>query len=139
MANGLIPAFAFGHGVSSTTFAIKEPRLLPPAKGENSYRIEATVSNTGARRGAEVLQVYLSVPSRNGVQQPPKRLVGFQKVWLEPGASERMTIEIDPTASNHPLSIWDSAQNEFVIPKGLFTVWVGNASDSLTKAGTFER
>jgi len=112
---------------------------LPPAKGEERYRIEATVRNTGARSGAEVLQVYLSVPSGNGVPQPPKRLVGFQKVWLEPGESERVAIEIDPAASNHPLSIWDSARNEFIIPSGLFTVWIGDASDNLTKVGTFEK
>lgn len=138
-ANGVRPAFAFGHGLSYTTFTVEEPRLLPPAKGEERYRIEATVRNTGARSGAEVLQVYLSVPSGNGVPQPPKRLVGFQKVWLEPGESERVAIEIDPAASNHPLSIWDSARNEFIIPSGLFTVWIGDASDNLTKVGTFEK
>jgi len=66
-------------------------------------------------------------------------LVGFQKVQLEPGASQRVVIEIDPLASNHPFSIWDSGQKAFVMPPGLFTVWVGNASDRLVQAGAFQR
>jgi beta-glucosidase len=71
--------------------------------------LEATVRNTGDRAGAEVMQVYLSVPSGSGLPQPPKRLVGFRKVVLEPGASERIAIDLDPDASHHPVSVWDGA------------------------------
>jgi beta-glucosidase len=138
-ANQQRPAFAFGHGLSYTTFAVEAPRLQTPADEGGVYRIEASVRNTGNRAGAEVVQVYLSVPSGAGLPQPPKRLVGFKKVVLEPGASERVVIDIDPAASHHPLSIWDRSRGAFVIPQGVFSVWVGNASDRLVSAGKFER
>lgn len=133
------PAFAFGHGLSYTSFEIAEPRLRLPAGGDAVYRVEAAVRNTGKRDGAEVVQVYLSVPSGHGQPQPPKRLVGFRKVPLAAGGSERVTIAIDPTASNHPLGIWDVSRKAFVIPPGTYVVWVGNASDHLVRAGSFER
>ncbi|NMM75528.1 glycosyl hydrolase [Acidovorax sp. SRB_24] len=133
------PAFAFGHGLSYTSFAVEAQRLQLPASGAATYRVEATVRNTGARAGAEVLQVYLSVPSGSGLPQPPKRLVGFRKVALAAGASERVSIAVDPAASHHPLSVWDASRKAFVVPPGAYTVWVGSASDRLVSAGTFER
>jgi beta-glucosidase len=133
------PAFAFGHGLSYTRFAIDVPRLHRPINSHGAYRVEATVHNTGDRAGAEVMQVYLSVPSGSGLPQPPKRLVGFHKLLLEPGASERVSIEIDPAASHHPLSVWDTSRKAFVTPPGVYKVWVGNASNRLVSAGTFER
>ncbi|MEB2317079.1 MAG: glycoside hydrolase family 3 C-terminal domain-containing protein [Pseudomonadota bacterium] len=138
-ANGRRPAFDFGHGLSYTSFAIEEPRLHVPAGMDAAYRVEATVRNTGERAGAEVVQVYLSVPSGAGLPQPPKRLVGFRKVLLAPGDGKRVAIDIDPAASHHPLSIWDASRETFVIPPGTYTVWVGNASDRVVRAGTFER
>lgn len=138
-ANRRRPAFAFGHGLSYTTFLIEAPQLRTPAAKDAAYRVEATVHNTGDRAGAEVMQVYLSVPSGAGLPQPPKRLVGFRKVVLEPGASQQVSIDIDPAASHHPLSIWDTSRKAFVVPSGVYTVWVGNASDRLVSAGTFSR
>jgi beta-glucosidase len=138
-ANRVRPAFAFGHGLSYTSFAIEAPRLQVPSTDQGRYKVEATVRNTGDREGAEVVQVYLSVPSGAGLPQPPKRLVGFHKLQLAAGASEAVAIEIDPASSNHPLSVWDAGRKAFVIPSGTYTVWVGNASDRLVRAGTFER
>ena len=56
----------------------------------------STVTNTGPVAGAEVGQVYLGIPVEG---QPPKRLVGFKKVYLEPGQSQRVSVVIDPAAS----------------------------------------
>ncbi len=138
-ANKRRAAFAFGHGLSYTTFAIEAPRLHTPARGATTYRVEATVRNTGDRAGADVMQVYLSVPSGAGLPQPPKRLVGFHKVVLEPGTSQNVSINLDPAASHHPLSVWDTSSKAFVVPPGVYTVWVGNASDRLVNAGNFMR
>src|SRR5690606_38171476 len=117
--------------------AIDTPRLHLPTTAGEPYKAQVTVRNTGNRAGAEVVQVYVSLPSGSGLAQPPKRLVGFQKVRLEPGMSREVDIEIDPHASHHPFSVWDVDRNAFVMPSGEFTVWVGNASDNLTKAGAF--
>jgi beta-glucosidase len=85
------------------------------------------VTNTGEVAGAEVVQVYLGLPDATG--QPPKRLVGFQKVKVEPGASASAEIVVDPATTNHPLSVWSRGEHDFVIVPGEYTVYVGTSSD----------
>lgn len=134
-------AFPFGHGLSYTTFSIGSQR----ASGNGTqYDVTATVTNTGTRAGAEVVQVYLALPasaSSVGAAQPPKRLVGFQKVELAAGASQTVTIQIDSTASNHPLSVWSKSAGAWVIPSGTYTIYVGNSSSpkNLVQVDTFNK
>lgn len=132
-------AFPFGHGLSYTTFTVDKPRLTFDREN-NVWRASARVTNTGKVAGAEVLQAYVSLPaSANalGAAQPPKRLVGFQKVKLEPGASQEVAILIDPAGSNHPLSVWSTRENKWVIPAGKHTVWLARSSSprELARAG----
>jgi beta-glucosidase len=141
--NGRNPcvAFPFGHGLSYTRFALGKPALAFDRQ-RNVYRATVTVTNTGKTAGAEVVQAYVSLPpgaSVGGAAQPPKRLVGFQKTEIAPGASQQVTITIDPAASHHPLSVWSTADRGWVTPGGQFTVWVGRSSSpaDLVKAGTF--
>ncbi|MEQ1540601.1 MAG: fibronectin type III-like domain-contianing protein, partial [Sphingorhabdus sp.] len=101
-------------------------------------------TNSGKRAGAEVVQLYLSLPSSAnavGAKQPPRRLVGFQWIELAPGASGDATITIDPAASNHPMSVWDESQGKWVVPQGRFTVWIGRSSSprDLARAGEIRR
>ena len=136
-------AFPFGHGLSYTTFALGRPSLTFDT-ANRVWRAATTVTNTGKLRGSEVVQVYLSLPpgaSAIGAAQPPKRLVGFHRVELAPGASSTVTIVIDPVASNHPLSVWSTGENTWVTPPGRYTVWLGRSSSphDLTRAGTFNR
>ncbi|MEO6092058.1 MAG: glycoside hydrolase family 3 N-terminal domain-containing protein [Novosphingobium sp.] len=136
-------AFPFGHGLSYTSFAVSNPALSFDA-ASNAWQARAQVTNTGNRAGAEVVQVYLSLPvsgSAVGAPQPPKRLVGYQKVELAPGASRDVTVSIDPLASNHPLSVWSTGENKWVTPAGQYTVWVGRSSSprDLARAGGFTR
>jgi beta-glucosidase len=140
--NGRNPcvAFPFGHGLSYTRFAVSKPTLAYDANA-GIWRASAHVTNTGARKGAEVLQVYVTLPaSANtlGAVQPPKRLVGFQRIELAPGASGVVDISIDPAASNHPMSVWDVKASKWVVPAGAFTVWLGRsaAPADLVAAGT---
>ncbi|WP_282004663.1 fibronectin type III-like domain-contianing protein [Propioniciclava sinopodophylli] len=86
----------------------------------------AIVTNTGDREGAEVVQVYLGVPVDG---QPPKRLVGFAKVTVAPGASEQVRITVDPAAANHPFGVWDYVARDFVVRPGTYTVYVGTSSE----------
>ena len=136
-------AFPFGHGLSYTSFTIGRPKLgFDAATG--SWRATAQVRNSGSRAGAEVVQVYLSLPaSANalGAKQPPRRLVGYQRIELAPGASGEVTITIDPAASNHPLSVWDEQARAWVVPQGEFTVWLGRSSApaDLARAGVIRR
>lgn len=140
--NGRNPcvAFPFGHGLSYTNFAVETPSLSQDAN-TSIWRAKAKVTNTGARAGAEVVQVYVTLPdSANalGAVQPPKRLVGFQRIELTPGDSGVVDIAIDPEASNHPMSVWDVKAGKWVIPSGTFKVWVGRsaAPADLVEAGT---
>ncbi|MGB7981099.1 MAG: glycoside hydrolase family 3 C-terminal domain-containing protein [Candidatus Nanopelagicales bacterium] len=133
-AQGISPLFAFGFGLSYTTFALSEVVMsTTDTDGTTPIEVSLTVTNTGSVAGAEVPQVYLGVP---GEGQPPKRLVGFTKVHLEPGQSRQVTITIDPAATNHPLSVWDSYTHAFVVPRGDFSVYVGTASDNTPHVAT---
>lgn len=143
VVNGANPclAFPFGHGLSYTSFSVAAPNFVATSSG---YEISATVTNTGKTKGSEVVQVYLALPdsaSAAGVVQPPKRLVGFQKVELAPGASKQVVVKVDPAASNHPLSVWNQGQKRWTIPAGQYTAFVGKSSapKDLVQAGTFTR
>ncbi|MEJ5979259.1 glycoside hydrolase family 3 C-terminal domain-containing protein [Novosphingobium sp. PS1R-30] len=136
-------AFPFGHGLSYTSFAVGK-RALSFDRSQKVWRVSARVTNTGKRKGGEVLQAYLSLPASAsviGAPQPPKRLVGFQRVELAPGSSKTVTITIDPEASNHPLGVWSEADGKWVAPTGEYTVWLGTSSSpaDLAAAGRFTR
>lgn len=134
-ANGVAPLFAFGHGLSYTDFEISKLTVTPQVQdGTKAITVQFFVQNTGDVAGAEVPQVYLGLPE--AADQPPKRLVGFEKVMLEPGQKQHVSITIDPAASNHPLSVWDAEADEWTTPEGEFTVYVGNASDNITHEQT---
>jgi beta-glucosidase len=139
-ASGVNPcvAFPFGYGLSYTSFGLGTPKL---SSSGTTTSVSVTVSNTGSMTGAEVVQVYLALPSSAssyGATQPPKRLVGFQRVELAAGASQTVTITFDSAASNHPMSVWSKSNNTWVKPSGSFTVYVGNSSSlrDLTSVGT---
>lgn len=134
-------AFPFGYGLSYTRFSISGARMTAD---EDGVEVSVTVRNTGARSGAEVVQVYLSLPPSSdalGARQPPRRLVGFQKLTLDAGDVRDVSITIDPLASNHPLGVYDRNRKRFVIPEGEFTVWVGRSSSprDMVRAGVFSR
>ena len=74
-------------------------------------------------------QVYLGLPTSIG--EPPKRLVAFQKVWLNPGEKRKIQISIDPSSTNHPLGYWDSVAQDWVIADGQYQVYVGNSATNI--------
>ena len=126
-AQGIEPLFGFGFGLSYTTFDIADVSVNAPDGANAPVTVTGSVTNTGPVAGAEVVQVYLGVPVEG---QPPKRLVGFQKVFVEPGESKPVTITIDPAATNHPFGVWDYCTQSFVIKPGEYTVYVGNSADN---------
>jgi beta-glucosidase len=130
-AQNIAPLFAFGHGLSYTTFSISKLEVTPKTSdGTRPLLVQFFVENTGARAGAEVPQVYLGFPSPAG--EPPKRLVAFQKVWLQPGEKKKVQLTIDPAATSHPLGIFDATAQQWKIVEGAYDVYVGNSSANVT-------
>lgn len=136
-AQNVQPVFPFGHGLSYTTFAYSDLVLTPsnPATGQVVLTVDYTITNTGGLAGKEASQVYLTLPEEAG--EPSKRLVGFQKIELQPGESQRVSVTIDCSASNHPFSYFVPtdelnleawADGDWVTPSGSFTVHVGPSS-----------
>ena len=129
-AQRIEPLFPFGHGLSYTTFALTNLAVAPKlSDGKQPIKVSVDVQNTGTRMGAEVAQIYLQLPTTAG--EPPKRLVAFQKVWLQPGEKRKVQLTIDPEATSHPLGIFDSAAQQWTIADGNYNVYVGNASDNI--------
>ncbi len=137
-ANGLTPLFPFGFGLSYTTFSITNPAVVNnlTSTSKPNFQVTFNLANTGSMAGAEVAQVYLRMPA--GLNEPQKRLVGWQKVMLDPGASQIVTIEVDENDSSHPMSYWDTTSNSWLVAPGTYTVYLGNSSamSSLATAGT---
>jgi beta-glucosidase len=126
-ARAIAPLFPFGYGLSYTTFRLSQIDVKPRASdGKHPIVVRVTVENTGRRRGAEVPQVYLGLPDSTG--EPPKRLIAFDKVWLDPETKRVIRLVIDPAASNNPLSYWDTKEQKWVTASGVYRVSVGTSS-----------
>ena len=134
-ARNIQPLFAFGYGLSYTTFSISNLQLTPDSPTTNGFQVSFDLKNTGTSAGAEVAQVYLSLPASTG--EPPKRLVGWSKVLLQSGAQQHVTVTVNANSSSHPLSYWSVSSNSWATAPGTYTVYVGNSSDTVTSAGTF--
>jgi beta-glucosidase len=124
------PLFAFGYGLSYTTFTFRNLRLEKKSiKRTGSTRVLLDVTNTGKRRGAEVVQMYIR-DTVSSVTRPIKELKGFQKVGLEAGETKTVALDITPES----LAFWD-INMKYVVEPGDFEIMVGNSSrdDDLQK------
>ena len=127
------PAFAFGHGLSYTTFAVSNLRLdKQEVAADGTLTATVTVKNTGKRTGAEVIQLYVS-DHNSAVEMPVKELRGFQKVTLKPGESRDVTITIGGRAFQY----WDEGKGDWTTSLGARTLLVGTASDDLPLKASF--
>jgi len=135
---GFTPLFYFGYGLSYTTFSITNAAIVNnlSSTANPNFQVTFKLTNTGAVAGAEVAQVYLGLPA--STNEPPRRLVGWKKVLLQPGGSQTVTIEVDQNDSSHPMSYWDTGTSSWQVASGTYTIYLGNseAAASLTTVGT---
>ncbi len=129
------PEFAFGSGLSYTTFEYKNLRLSADSlEAGKEVTLHVDVTNTGKRAGEEVAQLYLSTGAiEPAVAMPPKQLRGFSKVLIEPG----QTREVSFTLSADEFYIFDTETAAYRIPTGSYTAHVGGSSDKLPLSAKF--
>ncbi len=124
------PLYAFGYGLSYTTFAVKNVRLEKnKIRANAATRVKADVTNIGKREGAEVVQMYIR-DVVSSATRPIKELKGFQKVSLRPGETKTVSFDITPDL----LAFYD-VNMKYVVEPGEFVVMIGNSSrdQDLTK------
>ena len=121
------PLYPFGYGLSYTTFDYKDFQTVETLEKGRPLKVRVTVTNTGAVRGDEVVQVYIH-DELSTVVRPMKQLAAFQRVTLEPGESREVELEIP----NRQFALWDRDMN-FRVEEGWFEVWLGkNAGEKIT-------
>ena len=141
-ANDVEPVFPFGYGLSYTTFEYDKLKVKKVKTGKwgfgrpvSGIEVSFTVTNTGEVAGKEAAQVYMTLPDE--ADEPAKRLVQFEKVYLEPGESKRVTVMINQNDSNHPFSYFvpeepdnlaNWADGEWVTADGEYRIHVGGSS-----------
>jgi len=122
------PLYAFGHGLSYTTFNYKKLVLSSAsAKADDSVLASVTVKNSGKRSGDEVVQVY-AMAVKPSVPMPLRQLVGFQRVFFKAGETKTVAISVPVNL----LRRWNEAENRYVVAPGDYEIMAGPASDQLS-------
>jgi beta-glucosidase len=127
------PLFAFGHGLSYTTFGlgkVRSDRESMTADDEITFTV--SVTNTGKTAGSEVVQLYIS-DLKSSLPRPVKELKGFEKVYLEPGETKDVSITIGRDA----LSFYDDTVQDWVAEPGMFEALIGTSSDRISSKTRF--
>ena len=123
-AKGTRPLWAFGHGLSYTSFALSE--LTARLEGK-AIKLSITIGNTGKRTGKSVAQAYVAPADwQKAGWEAPRRLGAFAKAELKPGKSQRIEMVVDPRL----LATYEAAHNSWRIKAGTYRLTVGDASDA---------
>ena len=127
------PRFPFGFGLSYTTFAYSNLKLVAGADPKDPVlTVQFDLANTGAREGAEVAQVYVHQTSPS-LPRPFKELKGFRKVFLQPGEKQTVTLPLERSA----FAFYDPAKGGWRAEKDVFRILVGSSSRDLRLQGDF--
>lgn len=130
---GSKPLFAFGHGLSYTTFSLEGLKVVYSEEGDEVV-VSLDAKNTGSVAGAEVVQVYVS-PVAPSIVRPKKELKGFVKVEVPAGESKRTEVKL---SKKYMTSFYHEGRNAWVSEKGKYTVLVGTSSDGEMVKGEVE-
>jgi beta-glucosidase len=128
------PVFAFGRGLSYTTFDYSNLKISSPqVAGDGRVQIEVDITNSGMRPGDEVIELYVHDNDTRAIQ-PKQQLQGFQRITL--GAGEKKTVTFSLPVEQ--LASWDTTKNLYAVSPAKFDVWVGSSSDDIRLRGAFE-
>ena len=117
------PLYAFGYGLSYTTFELKNARLTKKRIGrKGTTQVMVDVTNTGEREGSEVVQLYIR-DLVSSVTRPVKELKGFKRIWLKPGEATTVAMDIAPAS----LAFYD-IDMKYVVEPGDFEIMIGTSS-----------
>lgn len=126
------PQFPFGYGLSYTTFSFGKISASAPKVTKNKpVTITFTVTNTGSVAGAEVAQLYIS-DVKSTVDRPVKELKGYEKVFLQPGESKKVSVNIDWK----DLAFWSEKEHHWKAEPGDFIVEAGSSSKDIRQKVT---
>ncbi|HEY3670342.1 MAG TPA: glycoside hydrolase family 3 C-terminal domain-containing protein [Acidimicrobiia bacterium] len=135
-ARHLPTRFPFGHGLSYSTYAFGAPTVTSAADGAgDAVTVRVEVTNTGARRGAEVVQCYVAPPSSTVVTRAPKELKAFAKVTLDPGEATTIELTLDARA----FAYWDPTAGDWHVAPGTYELHVGRSSADVAHIVSLER
>ena len=126
----LTPLFPFGHGLSYTTFAINNEKLI---MNNDMPSVTVEVTNTGDRAGAQVIQLYVQ-DVKATVDRPVKELKAFQKVFLQPGETQTVTLSLTERA----FQFYDEATHGWKAEPGKFNLLIGTSSQDIAKTVVYE-
>ena len=131
--NNIKPTFAFGHGLSYTTFSMSNLRQsAKEMTRDGKLTFTVTVKNTGSKRGAETVQLYIK-DKKSSVDRPVKELKGFEKITLKPG--ETQTVKF--TLKSDALSFYSIEKHGWVAEPGEFEVLIGPSSQDIRSTTKF--
>lgn len=127
----LAPLFAFGHGLSYTSFEYSDLQLdRAEMLDTDTLRVSVKVKNTGEREGKEVVQLYVA-PQGGQIIRPEKELKEFAKIYLEPGEEQTVTFELGKRA----FAYYDTELKDWHVESGEYVICVGAASDDIRLTG----
>jgi beta-glucosidase len=130
----LKPEFAFGFGLSYTTFSFGNLKITPSSVPAGQIiKISVDVTNTGSIAGDEVAELYLS-DTTSAIDMPVQQLKGFKRITLGPGQTETVTFQISPDE----LYYFDEGADAYKVDINKYIVRVGGSSDNLPLSGTFQ-
>ncbi|TGJ78371.1 hypothetical protein E0Z10_g10397 [Xylaria hypoxylon] len=141
----IAPRYEFGFGLSYTNFTYSDiavegqatsgaatGKVIPGGRADlwdTVVTVAVTIANSGSVKGAEVAQLYVGFPA--SANAPPKQLRGFEKAVLDAGAKSTVSFKL----LRRDISAWDSAKQNWVIPAGEFTLYVGSSSRDVRQTG----
>jgi beta-glucosidase len=131
------PLFPFGYGLTSERFRYSNITITNPRAGDNGRagQVRVRVQNTGATTATEVVQVYHGQLPTDRAETPPRQLLGWARVTLEPRQSRWVDVPVRLDTPEHQLAYWDADRDAWVTPEGRTAIYAGSSSRDVRLTG----